>query len=59
MIVAAMSTRALYSPTEVGKPLGMSRSTVRRRIAAGELRATKAGNHNRIWLVEGNEVPRR
>lgn len=30
----------------------MSRSTVRRRIADGELKATKVGTHNRIPLAE-------
>lgn len=51
--VVDLSTRVeLLTPTEVAKRLGMSRSTVRRRIAAGELKATKVGTHNRIPLVE-------
>lgn len=42
----------LLTPTEVAKRLGMSRSTVRRRIADGELKATKVGTHHRIPLPE-------
>ena len=42
----------LLSPAEVAKRLGMSRSTVLRRIADGDLRATKIGSHHRIPLAE-------
>lgn len=42
----------LLSPAEVAKRLGMSRSTVLRRIADGDLVATKVGTHNRISLAE-------
>lgn len=42
----------LLSPAEVAKRLGMSRSTVLRRIAEGDLAATKVGTHHRISLAE-------
>lgn len=51
--VVDFSTRvALLTPTEVAQRLGMSRSTVLRRIADGELQATKVGTHHRIPLNE-------
>ena len=40
------------TPAEVAKRLGMSRSTVLRRIADGDIRATKVGTHHRIPLNE-------
>lgn len=47
--VVDFSTRVeLLTPAEVGKRLGMSRSTVLRRIAGGEINATKVGTHHRI-----------
>lgn len=42
----------LLTPAEVARRLGMSRSTVLRRIAAGDLVATKVGTHHRIPLAE-------
>lgn len=42
----------LLTPAEVAKRLGMSRSTVLRRIAEGALVATKVGTHHRIPLAE-------
>lgn len=42
----------LLSPAEVAKRLGMSRSTVLRRIADGDLEATKVGSHHRVTLAE-------
>jgi excisionase family DNA binding protein len=42
----------LLTPAEVARRLGMSRSTVLRRIADGDLRATKVGTHHRIPLGE-------
>jgi excisionase family DNA binding protein len=51
--VVDVSTRVeLLSPAEVAKRLGMSRSTVLRRIADGELEATKVGSHHRVTLAE-------
>lgn len=53
----------LLTPADVAKRLGMSRSTVLRRIADGELKATKVGTHHRIPLSEyeryGHELMRR
>lgn len=42
----------LLSPADVAKRLGMSRSTVLRRIADGDLKATKVGSHHRVTLAE-------
>ncbi|MHA3724450.1 excisionase family DNA-binding protein [Leucobacter sp. HY1910] len=51
--VVDFSTRVeLLTPSEVAKRLGMSRSTVLRRIADGDIRATKVGTHHRIPLNE-------
>lgn len=51
--VVDLSARVeMLTPDEVGKRLGMSRTTVRRRIADGELTAVKVGTHNRIPLAE-------
>lgn len=51
--VVDFSTRVeLLTPAEVAKRLGMSRSTVLRRIADGEIRAIKVGTHHRIPLNE-------
>lgn len=48
-----MSSRVeLLTPAEVARRLGMSRSTVLRRIADGDLTATKVGTHHRISLAE-------
>ena len=51
--VVDLSARVeLLTPAEVAKRLGMSRSTVRRRIVDGELKAIKVGTHHRITLAE-------
>ena len=51
--VVEISARVeLLTPAEVAKRLGMSRSTVLRRIADGDLKATKVGTHHRIPLGE-------
>lgn len=51
--VVDLSARVeLLTPAEVAKRLGMSRSTVLRRIAEGDLVATKVGTHHRIPLAE-------
>jgi excisionase family DNA binding protein len=42
----------LLTPAQVAEALGISRPTVSRRIKAGELRAIKVGNHNRIPYEE-------
>lgn len=51
-VVRLSSEVELLSPAEVGRRLSMSRTTVRRRIATGELKAIKVGTHNRITLAE-------
>lgn len=42
----------MLSPADVAERLGMSRSTVLRRIASGEIKATKVGTHHRIPFHE-------
>lgn len=42
----------LLTPAQVAHRLGMSRSTVLRRIVDGDIRATKVGTHHRIPLAE-------
>ncbi|MCC7076380.1 MAG: helix-turn-helix domain-containing protein [Acidimicrobiia bacterium] len=51
-VVEFHSRVELLTPADVAKRLGMSRSTVLRRIADGDLHATKVGTHNRIPLAE-------
>ena len=51
--VVELSSRVeLLTPAEVARRLGMSRSTVLRRIAGGELVAVKVGTHHRVPLAE-------
>ena len=51
--VVDLSSRVeMLSPAEVAMRLGMSRSTVRRRILNGDLQAVKVGTHHRIPRVE-------
>ncbi|MBC9955146.1 excisionase family DNA-binding protein [Leucobacter sp. cx-42] len=38
----------LLTPAQVAERTGMSRSTISRKIAAGDIRAIKVGNRNRI-----------
>lgn len=40
------------TPDQVAHQLGISRPTVSRRIKAGELKAVKVGNRNRIPIAE-------
>ena len=42
----------LLTPAQAAKRLGMSRTTVLRRIADGDLKATKVGTHHRVPLAE-------
>ncbi len=47
--VVDFSTRVeLLTPAQVAKRLGMSRYTVLRRIADGDIKAAKVGTHHRI-----------
>lgn len=51
--VVDLSSRVeLLTPAEVARRLGMSRSTVLRRITDGDLHAIKVGSHHRIPLAE-------
>ncbi|MFZ2238046.1 MAG: helix-turn-helix domain-containing protein [Gordonia amarae] len=48
-----LSARAPFlTPEQVAEQLGVSRPTISRRIKAGELKAVKVGNRNRIPVVE-------
>ncbi len=51
-VVQLTSRVGLLTPAEVAKRLGMSRTTVLRRIADGHLLATKVGSHHRIPFAE-------
>ena len=51
-VVDFTSRVELLSPAEVARRVGMSRSTVLRRIADGEIQATKVGTHHRVPLNE-------
>ena len=42
----------LMTPAQVAERTGMSRSTISRKIASGEIRAFKVGNRNRISFEE-------
>ena len=48
-----LSARAPFlTPEQMAEQLGVSRPTISRRIKAGELKAVKVGNRNRIPVVE-------
>lgn len=48
-----LQTREVYlTPAQVAKRLSMSRSTVLRRIADGELKAVKVGTHHKVPYTE-------
>lgn len=51
-LVTLTAKRQLLTPAQVADATGMSRSTISRKIAAGELRAIKVGNRNRIPYEE-------
>lgn len=42
----------LLTSAQIAHRLGMSRSTVLRRIADGDIRVTKVGSHHRVPLTE-------
>jgi len=51
-VVSLRSRPEALSPAEAGRRLGMSRSTITRKIEAGEIGAIKVGAHHRIPLRE-------
>ena len=50
-VVVSVAPKML-APSEVARGLNMSRSTVSRRIAAGQIRSVKIGNRHRIPYAE-------
>lgn len=51
--VITISTKVeTLTPAQVADRLGVSRPTIARRIAAGDLKALKVGNRNRIPIPE-------
>ena len=51
-LVTLTAKPRMLTPAEVADRMGMSRSTISRKIAAGEIRAIKVGNRNRIPYEE-------
>lgn len=47
-LVTLTAKRRMMTPSQVADAIGVSRSTISRKITAGELRAVKVGNRNRI-----------
>jgi excisionase family DNA binding protein len=54
--VTVSSKPRMMTPAEVARELMMSRSTVLRKIAAGEIHAVKVGNRHRIPYAEYHRV---
>lgn len=50
--VSLVEEDTLLSPQQVADRLGIHRATVSRKIAAGEIRATKVGTHHRVSVSE-------
>ena len=50
--VTLTAKRRMMTPEQVAETMGVSRSTISRKIKAGELRAVKVGNRNRIPFEE-------
>jgi len=50
--VTVTSRRRMLTPEQVAKALGVSRSTISRKIKAGQIRAVKVGNRNRVPYEE-------
>ncbi|MDR1265197.1 MAG: helix-turn-helix domain-containing protein [Propionibacteriaceae bacterium] len=55
-IVTVTSRPKTMTPAEVARGLMMSRSTVSRKIAAGEIRSVKVGNRHRVTYQEYRRV---
>jgi excisionase family DNA binding protein len=54
--VTVTSAVRMLTPAQVGRRLGLSRSTVTRRIARGEIHAVMVGNRHRIPYPEYQRV---
>lgn len=50
--VTLTAKRRMMTPEQVAEAMGVSRPTISRKIKAGEIRAVKVGNRNRIPYVE-------
>lgn len=50
--VTLTAKRRMMTPEQIADAMGVSRSTISRKIKAGELRAVKVGNRNRIPFEE-------
>lgn len=50
--VTLTSKRRMMTPEQVAAAMGVSRPTISRKIKAGEIRAVKVGNRNRIPYEE-------
>ena len=50
--VTLTAKRRMMTPEQVAEAMGVSRSTISRKITAGELRVVKVGNRNRIPYEE-------
>lgn len=50
--VTLTAKRRMLTPEQIADAMGMSRSTISRKIKAGEIRAVKVGNRNRIPYEE-------
>ncbi|MDR0959403.1 MAG: helix-turn-helix domain-containing protein [Propionibacteriaceae bacterium] len=55
-VVTVTSEPKMMTPAEVGRGLMMSRSTVSRKIAAGEIHSIMVGNRHRIPFQEYRRV---
>lgn len=51
-LVTLTAKKRMMTPAQVADAIGVSRSTISRKIAAGELRAVRIGNRNRIPYEE-------
>lgn len=51
-LVTLTTKRRMMTPAQVADAIGVSRSTISRKIAAGELQAVRVGNRNRIPYEE-------
>ena len=57
--VTLTAKRRMLTPEQVADEMGVSRSTISRKIKAGELRSVKVGNRNRIPFEEFNRFWRK